>query len=312
MIAELSPKMIQDLTDRAFPLVTIVTPSFNQGQFIRDTIESVLSQDYPAIEYIVMDGGSTDDTVSILESYGDRLRWVSEPDRGQAHAVNKGWRRANGEILAWINSDDIWLPGAVATAVDYLVAHPEVGMVYGEADLVDQGGRVIRRYPTYPFEQHRPMERCGICQPTVFIRQGVVAPIGYLNEALHYCMDYEMWIRIARHSSIGYVPNCLAHSRWHDECKTIKHRMAAQRETMEMVYTQYKFVPPGLLGFYAREFVNSTVNHSIPLRRLVIILRMVPVALREFWRYNRRLPWSEFRHWATGLLKGVKKVWTEL
>ena len=130
------------------PLVTVVTPSFNQGRFIRETIESVLSQDYPNLEYMVIDGGSTDDTLSILKSYQDRFAWVSEPDRGQAHAINKGWRCAKGEILAWLNSDDIYQPGAIRTAVEYFIHNQQVGMVYGEAYHVDESGQPIDRYPT--------------------------------------------------------------------------------------------------------------------------------------------------------------------
>ncbi len=134
------------------PLVTVVTPSFNQARFIRQTIESVLTQSYPRIEYLVMDGGSTDETRAILESYGDRLAWVSAPDRGQTDAINKGWRRARGTIVAYLNSDDTYLPGAVEKAVAGLCAYPEAGALYGEGYHVDEAGRVIDRYPTEPFD----------------------------------------------------------------------------------------------------------------------------------------------------------------
>ena len=125
------------------PLVTVVTPSYNQARFIRETIESVLKQDYPRIEYLVIDGGSTDESVSILREYSDHLRWVSEPDRGQAHAINKGWRQARGCILAYLNADDLYMPGAVAQAVAALVAHPEAAAVYGEGYHVDKEGRIL-------------------------------------------------------------------------------------------------------------------------------------------------------------------------
>src|SRR5262249_45140624 len=133
------------------PLVSIVTPSFNQGRFIRETIESVLLQDYPNLEYMVIDGGSTDETVSILERYRDRFFWVSEPDRGQAHAINKGWKRAKGDILAWLNSDDMYLPGAISNAARYLVDHPEIGLVYGDGYHVAEDGRMLSLYPTERF-----------------------------------------------------------------------------------------------------------------------------------------------------------------
>src|SRR5262245_18944056 len=134
------------------PLVTVVTPSFNQGRFIRATIESVLSQDYPDIEYIVMDGGSTDDTAEVVKDFAGRLTWISEKDRGQSHAINKGFRMAKGEIVAWINSDDSLVPGAVAHAVRAFVHHPEAGAVYGEGYLIDRAGRITSRFPaTEPF-----------------------------------------------------------------------------------------------------------------------------------------------------------------
>jgi len=187
------------------PLVSIVTPSYNQGRFIRETIESVLSQDYPHTEYMVIDGGSTDTTVAVLRGYGQRFFWTSEPDRGQAHAVNKGWMMARGEVWGWLNSDDLYLPGAVGNAVDYLVSHPDVGMVYGEAYHVSEEGIIIERYPTEPFDASRLGDTCYICQPTVFIRRTVVEDVGFLDESLNYCIDYDLWIRIAKRYRIGYV-----------------------------------------------------------------------------------------------------------
>src|SRR5438128_8552250 len=130
----------------ALPLVSIVTPSYNQGRFIEDTIRSVLAQDYPNLEYIVVDGGSTDHTLDVLRRYEGRLRWVSEPDRGQSEAINKGFRMARGEIVSWLNSDDTYVPGAIGKAVAHLGARPEVVMVYGEGYLLDEGGRVTRRF----------------------------------------------------------------------------------------------------------------------------------------------------------------------
>src|ERR1022692_175599 len=129
------------------PLVTIVTPSYNQGCFIRATIESVLSQDYPHIEYIVMDGGSTDETASVVKDYAGRLTFISEKDLGQSHAINKGFRMANGSILGWLNSDDVYLPGAIRAAVDGFVRNPAAGAVYGEGYLLDRDGNVSSRFP---------------------------------------------------------------------------------------------------------------------------------------------------------------------
>ena len=140
------------------PLVTIVTPSYNQGRFIADTIESVLGQDYPNIEYIVMDGASTDETAEVVRRYADRLEFISEKDRGQSHAINKGFGRARGEIVAWLNSDDTLLPGAVRRAVGALEAHPEAAASYGEGYLTDEAGYATCRFPyTQPFDLWRLM-----------------------------------------------------------------------------------------------------------------------------------------------------------
>src|SRR5580704_13013939 len=158
-----------------FPLVTIVTPSFNQGRFIRATIESVLSQDYPNLEYIIMDGGSTDETSAIAAEYGTRLKWISEKDRGQSHAINKGFRMAKGEIVSWLNSDDIILPGAVACAVNAFSRNPRLGAVYGEGYQIDIDGNIKCRFPaTEPFNLWKLIYLSDyILQQTAYFRRSV-------------------------------------------------------------------------------------------------------------------------------------------
>src|SRR5262245_11033457 len=152
------------------PLVSIVTPSYNQGRYIEATIQSVLEQDYHHLEYLVLDGGSTDQTLTVLQRYEDRLLWISEKDRGQADAINKGFRLAQGQILGWLNSDDTYLPGTIRRVVDYFQTRRDVGMVYGEGYHVDASGKIIERYYTEPFSFQRLAEICFICQPTVFMR----------------------------------------------------------------------------------------------------------------------------------------------
>ncbi len=206
------------------PLVSIVTPSLNQGRFIRDTIESVLSQDYPRFEYRVMDGGSTDDTLDILMSYGDRLMWQSAPDLGQAAAVNSGFRLARGEILGWLNSDDTYEPGAVKAAAEYLVANPETAVVYGDARYIDERNAVIGSYPTENFDIERLAETCVICQPAAFMRRGPFDAVGMLDPTLHYCMDYDLWIRMGRRFRIDRIRRVLANSRRYPRAKSFSHR----------------------------------------------------------------------------------------
>ncbi len=147
------------------PLVSVITPSLNMGRFIRPTIESVLGQDYPRLEYIVMDGGSSDDTLYILKSYAGRIACFSEPDLGAADAVNRGFRRAQGSVLAFLNADDTYLPGAIAAAVGALQSHPEAAVVYGNAHWVDAAGRTLGRYPTRAFDAALLAQECFICQP---------------------------------------------------------------------------------------------------------------------------------------------------
>lgn len=229
------------------PLVTIVTPSFNQGRFIRATIESVLEQDYPRIEYIVMDGGSSDETAAVVAEYGDRLTWVSEPDRGQSHAINKGFRMARGEVVAWINSDDLLLPGAVSRAVAALREHPGAGAVYGEGLLIDGEGRVKGRFPaTEPFDLWKLVHLWDyVLQQTVYFRKSVLDEVGYLDEALNWALDWEILIRIGCRYELAYVPEEMGALREHDEAKTSVggHRRFRELVTVVRRYGHHRYPP---------------------------------------------------------------------
>jgi glycosyltransferase involved in cell wall biosynthesis len=289
------------------PLVTVVTPSFNQGRFIRDTIESVLGQDYPHVEYLVIDGGSSDETVSILESYGDRVSWVSEPDRGQSDAINKGWRRARGEILAYLNSDDTYLPGAVTAAVAALQAHPEAAAVYGEGYHTDEAGQVIERYPTEPFDMHRLAETCFICQPTVFLRYRAVQQVNYIDETHRYCMDYDLWIRLARVGSLYFLPRYQATTRLHAETKTLGQRAQMHAEILQTVYRHFGHVPPSWVYAYAHAVLGPR-DRTRAHRDAVFIARLIGISLVTFLRYNARVPHSEWKRWGGWLRGGLRRL----
>ena len=276
------------------PLVTVVTPSFNQGRFIRATIESVLEQDYPRIEYLVIDGGSTDETVSILKEYSGRLRWVSERDRGQAHAINKGWRQASGSLVAYLNSDDVYLPGAVAQAVAALDAHPEAAAVYGEGYHVDERGAILERYPTEPFNADRLRETCFICQPTVFMRRDAVERVGYLDESLRYCMDYDLWIRLVRAGKVlSHVSRYLASTRLHADAKTLDQRGQAHAEILQVIYRHFGRVAPSLVFGYAHA-VLGLQNRDASVRDR---LSLIGISLVTFLRYNRSVPRAAWPVW---------------
>ena len=215
--------------------LSIITPSYNQGRFIADTIESVLSQEIPDLEYWVIDGGSTDETLQVLRRFEGRIQWVSEPDAGQTDAVNKGIRRSAGEIIGWLNSDDIYYPGALATVADFFLRHPEVEIIYGDADHIYEQGQVLSAYPTEDWNYERLLETCFICQPAVFFRRSLVEKLGPLNTSLNYCMDYEYWLRAGRIAPMVHVPVRLAGSRLYPDTKTLGSRRKVHQEILAMV-----------------------------------------------------------------------------
>lgn len=223
--------------------VTIVTPSYNQGRFLEATIRSVLGQDYPGLEYLVIDGGSTDETLGILRRYHQQLTWVSEPDAGQSDAINKGFRRAGGEVIAWLNSDDVYLPGAVRKAVEYLEQHPSVAMVYGDADYIDQSGRFLKPYLSQEFNLAELALSCFICQPAVFLRRTAVAEVGWLDPNLHYTMDYDLWIRLGQKYPVAHLPEKLACFRAHAGAKTFAGRERLYEEATRTARKHFGYVP---------------------------------------------------------------------
>ncbi len=210
-------------TSSQLPKVSIIMPSFNQGQFLETSIHSVLEQDYPNIEYILVDGGSKDNSVEIIKKYQDHLAWwVSEKDKGHADALNKGFSHATGEILAWLNSDDIYFPNAVSEAVSILTSHPEVGMVYGDADLIDDSGETVGKFASKQ-TSYRQMLRGSvhIPQATTFIRAEVWRQVGPLDLSLFFSFDYDLWVKIAKVSKVLYVPKRWAKFRIHSAGTTI-------------------------------------------------------------------------------------------
>ena len=244
-------------------LVSIVTPSYNQARFIEDTIRSVLSQDYSEIEYLVVDGGSTDGTVEILHRYKNRLSgWVSESDRGQTDAINKGFGRAAGDILAWINSDDTYEPGAVSAALKYLQDHPHVGLVYGDCNFIDEYGEVVGRFRSR--QTSRRMIRQGyshIPQQTMFFRADLWKQVGPLDPSFHFAMDYDLWTRISARAEMKYVPQTWANFRLHAAGKTIQ---ADERFWPEMLKIHYRdggsFLSVLVARYYLRQVFAPVVN----------------------------------------------------
>ncbi len=205
------------------PLVSIVTPSFNQGKYLERTINSVLNQDYPNIEYIVIDGKSSDNSLEIIQKYSSRFAyWQSEKDRGQTDAINKGFSKASGQILAWINSDDTLEPQAVSQAVDYLLRHPDVGMVYGDCNFVDANDNIIGKFNAQQTDYYKlKTGYVHIPQQAAFWRADLWKQVEPLDSSIYFAMDYDLWLRLAKISKIVYLPKLWANFRLHGDAKTI-------------------------------------------------------------------------------------------
>lgn len=243
------------------PLVTIVTPSFNTGRFIGDAVRSVLSQDYGNIEYLVMDGGSTDNTVQVLKQFDARVKWVSQKDAGQSDALNKGFARAKGTLFGWLNSDDTYAPGAVSAAVEYLWSHPEVDAVYGDANFTDARGNLISKcVHVEPFREHRLLNYTDfIVQPTVFFRRRAFEKVGGVDTSLHWCMDYDLWLKmVAAGLTFAYLPRHLADFRWLADNKTATGGWGRLRE-IEKVVARYA---DGTHGYLRLEMVNQHLHEA--------------------------------------------------
>ncbi len=251
--------------DGGRPTVSIVTPSYNMAHFLGATIDSVLSQSYPHIDYIVMDGGSTDGTVSLLESYGDRLRWVSQPDRGQADAINRGFERTSGSIFAFLNADDLYCADAIARAVQAFQEHPEAGVIYGEGDHIDEAGGTIGPYPTRDFDLDLLAQRCFICQPAGFLRREVFSDIGMMDRDLHFALDYDLWIRAAKKYPLQRINERLALSRMYRANKTLRNRVTTFRDTARVLKRHFGYVPYDTAYGYADAIVDRRDGFFEPI-----------------------------------------------
>ena len=252
------------------PLVSIVTPSFNQAPYLEVTIRSVLDQDYPDLEYIIVDGGSSDGSVDIIRRYADRLAWwVTEADKGQTDAINKGFARAKGEILAWLNSDDTYQPGAVSEAVAFLRSQPEVGLVYSDANFIDENGKLIGCFPAAQTD-YRRLRRgyVHIPQQAAFFRAELWRKVGPLDPSFYFAMDYDLWVRLAALAPIHYVPRAWANFRLHTRGKTVS---AADRCWPEMLRVHFRDGGSWLGVLPAKYLIRKMVS---PLWRRRLLWKM--------------------------------------
>lgn len=243
--------------------ISIITPSFNQGQFIERTLQSVANQSVDEIEHIVIDGGSTDNTVEILKKSASIHYWVSEKDKGQAHAVNKGLIASSGEIIGWLNSDDIYYSEALSHVLNFFQQNPEIDVVYGMADHIDLKDQAFEAYPTQSWDFEQLKEICFICQPALFFRRKLVEKQGLLDESLSYCMDYEYWLRLALAGArFAYLEKKLAGSRLYAENKTLSARIKVHYEINKMLKAKLGRVPERWLYSYSYAIAENKAQRE--------------------------------------------------
>jgi glycosyltransferase involved in cell wall biosynthesis len=250
------------MTDSKLPVVTVVTPAYNQGAFLRDTIESVLAQDYPNIEHIVLDDGSTDETPVILAEYGDRVRWESQENMGQTPTINKGWSMTSGEIITWLNSDDTFYgKSAVREGVEYLLANPDVGIVFGDSMYTEADGTELG--PTRPvvdFTFEKMVRTCEnfISQPSSFIRREIIEKVGELDPKYYYFMDWDLWLRAGIYFGIEHVDAIWSTYRLHADSKTVaqSRRAAPELEYMYKKLFARDDIPENLRAIEAEAMMN--------------------------------------------------------
>jgi glycosyltransferase involved in cell wall biosynthesis len=265
--------------------VSIITPSLNQGRFIERTIQSVLSQHIDNLEYIIIDGGSQDQTLEILNQYKNRLKFISEPDDGQSDAINKGLKMASGDIIGWLNSDDIYYPDAIKSICSFFQKHPEIDIVYGQAYHIDAHDQIIAPYPTQPWHFKQLFNHCYISQPAVFFRKTVIERYGLLNKTLNYCMDFEYWLRLGKKGAkFAYFPQLLAGSRVYPETKTASQAVKMQKEVITMLKHNFHKVHPRWFLTYAYADTKSTLKFSI--FNLLFFIKMYHVACQTALETN--------------------------
>ncbi|MBT3670470.1 MAG: glycosyltransferase [Bacteroidetes bacterium] len=255
--------MILEKNNQNFPLVSIVTPSYNQGEYIEETIQSVLNQNYPNIEYIVIDGGSKDRSKEIIQKYADKISyWVSEPDNGQADAINKGWEMSTGEFIGWINSDDILTSTSVNEVVKTFLKNPALGLVYGDLERINELGEFIEYSSYSEFNLKEMVRKAGwISQPGSLIKKAVYEKVGELDASLHFQMDLDYWLKIGLNYPVEYLPYPVAKFRQHTLSKTNSSSHIAANDIIK-IYSKFfsrKDLPAEYLLIKREAFSNAYI-----------------------------------------------------
>jgi glycosyltransferase involved in cell wall biosynthesis len=287
---------------QSLPTVSIVTPSFNHGEYLEVAVRSVLDQDYPRLEYLVADGGSTDASLEVVKKYESRLRWISGPDHGQADAINKGFSRMSGQILGWLNSDDAYAPGAIAAVVEVFARHPDVGVVYGDGEFIDAAGNLIGRCQhVEKFNRHRLLYYSDyIVQPAAFFRRDLFEKARGLDAKLNWAMDYDLWLKFSRQTRFEYLPRVLANYRWLAASKT---GAGGAARLVEVEAVARRHGAAGLPAYFRLEAARMYLTEGRIVPAMAAVLSS-PRAMRSLLSLRTwRIIWmgQKLRRWAAGL-----------
>lgn len=284
------------------PLVSVITPSFQSAEFIEATILSVRQQDYPYIEHIIVDGGSDDGTLDILKKY-PHLVWISEPDKGQSQALNKGVQMAKGEILGWLNADDIYTPFAVSKAVQFLMENIHIDAVYSDQEFINESGAIIRHRGSRTFDLPTLFLENFISQPTVFFRKKILETLDGIDENLHYSMDREFWLRMGSQYRLHYISNFVsAHFRLHKKTKTAQHKQNFHAEwervtELALCDTRYRAVPLYIKRLAVQKarvrFHVAAMDYALKLRDTKLFFTHLFMLMIKNWNYILLYLWKK-------------------
>ncbi len=280
------------------PLVSIITPSYNQAKFIKYTIDSVLQQDYDNIEYIVIDACSIDGTIDILKEYGDKIKWISEKDEGQSDAINKGFKMCKGEIIAWLNADDTYNASAISAIVPYFVANSELGLLYGKGNVINENNDIVSEFVSFQkFDLWTLVNALDyILQPTTFMRKSCVENVNFLNKDLHWCMDWDLWIKLAKISKVVAIESVLANTREYADTKTSTGSWKRQDEINFILRTYSgKYNPVGC------SLYKTTTIYTEIMRN--------PLLGQRKWIVNRATKWHTDR--GTGIYSTLPLIFRD-
>lgn len=279
----------------SIPLVSIVTPSYNQVDFLEETIQSVLKQDYLNLEYGIVDGGSTDGSLDIIKKYDSHLSWwISEPDQGQAQAINKGIARTRGKIIAWINSDDIYLPNAIIQAVK-AIEEDDVDLVFGDAVTIDETGYPLNELMFSDWDLPDLLRFRVICQPAVFMKRAVWEDVQGLSSDLHYMLDHQLWIKIASRFRVKHIPSFWAASRFHGQAKNVAFAADFSDEILQLL--TWIETDANLAAFF-EEDQNRIKGGAYRLSARYLLDGDFPVkALKQYSQAIKFWPSYALNHW---------------